>query len=322
MELILVKPKIKSLQYDEVNNVEKFEISPLEKNQAYGVFGNSLRKTLLEHIPGYAITNFKIGYRKSDDEEFTMKAHTFDTIPGVTPDLTSIFLSLKNGLFKLKGIKEKDITVTKKGPNIFKIGDFVSEDVIILNPELELFELVDENIEVTMTIKIKEGRGYKEESAYDIKDWLSIDAIFTPVVKVTPEVEEMRVNGEDGFERLFLTIKTNGKLTPKESLDIATRIILEGFTVLRDGTVDVIENESIYFEVQEEEVKIPVTYKNIKELDLSVRAKNALSAFGINNTNDFEKYTEKQIKAIENLGRKTFDEIKKKLEEYNIELKK
>ena len=321
MELLLVKPRVKSLEYDEVNNVEKFEISPLEAGQAIGVFGNSIRTTLMSNIPGYAVTNFQIGYRKSADEDFIMKNHTYDTIPGVTSDLTDVFLNIKSSLFKLNGVKEKDITVIKKGIGSITLKDFETEDVTVINPDLEILEIVDENVEVILTLKVKEGRGYKPEDYYDIEDWNSVDAIFTPVVKVTPQVEDMRVNGESGYQKLLLTIQTNGKLTPKESLDVAIRIIQEGYNILREGAIDVIENESIYFDVQEEEVK-SVVYKNIGELGLTVRAYNALKSYGIHNTGDFERYTEKQIKGIDNLGKKTFEEIKKKLAEYNIELKK
>lgn len=321
MELLLVKPRVKSLEYDEVNNVEKFEISPLEAGQAAGVFGNSIRTTLMSHIPGFAVTNFQIGYRKSKDEDFIMKTHVFDTIPGVTPDLVNVFFNIKNSLFKLNGLKEKDITVIKKGPCSITLADFESEGVTIINPELELLKIVDENVEVMLTLKVKEGRGYKNEDFYDIEGWNSVDAIFTPVIKVCPVVEDIRVNGESGYQRLLLTIQTNAKLTPKESLDVAIRIIQEGYNILREGALDVIENESIYFDVQEEEVK-QVVYKNIGELGLTVRAYNALKSYGIHNTGDFERYTEKQIKGIDNLGKKTFEEIKKKLAEYNIELKK
>lgn len=320
MELLLVKPRVKSLEHDEVNNVEKFEISPLEAGQAIGVFGNSLRTTLLSNIPGYAVTNFQIGYRKSSDEKFVMKTHTFDTISGVTPDMTDISLTIKESLFKLVGVREKDITVSKVGPCTITLADFKDENVIVLNPELEILKIVD-NTEVTLTLKVREGRGYKDESFFDMEDWISVDALFSPVKKVCPSVEDVRVNGESGYHKLLLTVETNGKLTPKESLDVAIRIIKEGYNVLSEGIVDVIENESIYFDVQEEESQ-PVVYKNIGELGLSVRAYNALKSYGINNTGDFERYTEKEIKDFDNLGKKTFDEIKKKLAEYGIELKK
>lgn len=320
MELLLVKPRVKSLEYDEVNAVEKFEISPLEAGQARGVFGNSLRTTLLSNIPGYAATNFQIGYRKSSDEDFTMKSHSLDTIPGVTPDLTDINLNIKDGLFKLVGVKEKDVTVTKVGPCSITLGDFKCEEVLVLNPDLTVLNIVDET-EITLTLKIREGRGYKDESVFDMEDWISVDALFSPVKKVCPVVEEMRVNGESGYEKLILTVETNGKLSPKESLDVAIRIINEGYTILSEGVVDVIENESIYFDVQEEEAK-PVVYKNIGELGLSARGYNALKSYGINNTGDLERCTEKEIKDIDNLGKKTFEEIKKKLAEYGIELKK
>lgn len=322
MELLLVKPKVKSLEYDEINQVEIFEISPLEEGQAGGVFGNSIRTTLMSNIPGYAVTNFQIGCRHSKDEEYSMKSHCFDTIEGVTTDLTDLTLILKSSLFKLNGIKEKDITIEKKGPCIVTLGDFASENVKIINPELKLFEITTKSVEIKMTIKVREGRGYKDDSAFDMEDWISVDALFSPTKRVASVVDKMRVNGEEGYEKLTLTVETNGKVTPKEALDIAIRVIHEGYSVLSEGVVDVIENESIYFDVQEEEAKPATVYKKIGELGLSVRAYNALEDYGIRNTGDFQRYTEKQIKSINNLGKKTFDEIKKKLAEYGIELKK
>lgn len=321
MELLLIRPKVKSIKYDDVNNIEVFEIAPLEARQAAGVFGNSLRTTLMSHVPGFAVTNFKVGYRKEGEEDFTMVPHEYMTIPGVMPNMTYIFTNLKESLFKLSGVKEKEVTITKKGIGVITLGDFASEDLIVLNPEKVVLEIVDENTEITISLKIQEGRGYKQQQAYDTEGWLSIDGIFTPIVKVAPVVREMRVNGESGYEKLEITIQTNGKMTPKEALDTGIRIIQEGYNVLREGIVDVIDNESIYYEVDEEEVKLE-TFKNIDELDLSVRAYNALKSYGINNTGDFERYTEKQIRDIDNLGKKTFTELKNKLAEHGIELKK
>lgn len=319
MELTLVKPRVESLEFDEVNNVEKFEIAPLEAGQGTGVFGNSLRVTLLTHIPGYAITNFKIGYRKSQSEDFTMKAHYFDTISGVMPDLTDVSLILKDAKFRLINCKEKEVTINKIGPCTITLADFESEGVKIINPELEILRIVDET-EVTMTIKIQEGRGYKDENFFEEEDWISVDALFSPVVRVLPQVSDMRVNGEDGFEKLTLTVETDGRLLPKEALDVAIRIIHEGYSVLAEGAQSVIDNEAIYFDVQEDENK-HVVYKNINELNLTVRTFNALKAYGINHTGDLERYTRKTIKNIDNLGKKSLKEIEDKMAELGLEFK-
>ena len=319
MDLLLVKPKIKSISIDEAKFVEKFEISPLEPGQAL-VFGHSLRTTLLSNIPGYAITNFTFGHRSSEKEDFKMEAHVYTTIPGVRPDLTDISLQLKKANIRLKGNNVKEISIQKKGPCVVTLADFESEDMDILNPELELFKIVD-TTEVIMSIKVQEGRGFKREDFFDEDGLLSIDGDFSPVTKVGIDIKNVRVNGESGYEGLEIQISTNGKLLPKETLDIAIRILQEGFSVLRDGVVDVIENEAIYFDVQEEDNKT-VVYRNIDELGLSVRAFNALKAYGINNTGDFERYTEKQIKGIDNLGKKTFEEIKKKLTELGVDFKR
>ena len=319
MDLLLVKPKIKSISIDEAKFVEKFEISPLEPGQAL-VFGHSLRTTLLSNIPGYAITNFTFGHRSSEKEDFKMEAHVYTTIPGVRPDLTDISLQLKKANIRLKGNNVKEISIQKKGPCVVTLADFESEDMDILNPELELFKIVD-TTEVIMSIKVQEGRGFKREDFFDEDGLLSIDGDFSPVTKVGIDIKSVRVNGESGYEGLEIQISTNGKLLPKETLDIAIRILQEGFSVLRDGVVDVIENEAIYFDVQEEDNKT-VVYRNIDELGLSVRAFNALKAYGINNTGDLERYTEKQIKGIDNLGKKTFEEIKKKLTELGVDFKR
>ena len=319
MELLLVKPKVKSISYDEVNQVEVFEISPLEAGQGICAFGNSLRSTLLSNIPGYAVTNFQIGFKASGMNDFEMKSHIFDTIPGATPDLTDLSLSLKDSRFRLVDIKTKDITIQKKGPCTITLGDFATDGVVVINPDLELLKIVNDT-EITMSIRIQEGRGYRDENCFDTNDWISIDASFSPVVRVLPQVSDVRVNGVSGYEKLTLTVETDGRLTPKQSLDVAIRILKEGYSVLMEGVEDVIENEAIYFDVQEEEHK-PVTYKNLSELGLSVRAYNALKAFGINNTGDFERYTKKQIKNIDNFGKKSFEEVEKKLIELEIELK-
>lgn len=319
MRLSLVKPTLNSLELDKVNFMERFEISPLEENQAY-IFGNSLRITLLSHIPGYAITNFKLGSKKSGEKDYVYKTHIFDVASGIVPDVADISLRFKKIACRLNKLKEKEITLVKKGPCVVTAGDLECEDVKILNPSLEIFKIVDDT-EVSLTIRVREGRGYKDESCFDEVGWISLDGNFSPVQNVKTSVNGCSINGVSGFEKLELEITTNGKLFPKEALDIAIKILHESYDVLDNGVGDLLDNEPIYFDVEEDETST-VTYKKLEELGLSARAFNALKADGINNTGDLEKRTEKQIKEIDNLGKKTFEEVKKKVAELGLEFKR
>lgn len=322
MELALVKPQIKSIKYNEETFEEIFEISPLESGLAKGVFGNSLRTILLALIPGYAITNYSISYKSKDDSEYTDVLHAFRTIPGVMPDVMSMTDVLKDASLRLlKGLKEKDITVKKVGPCTITLGDFACEDVKILNPDRVLLEIVEEGREVIFTIKVKEGREYKEEDDNILDGYMSLDSDYSPVKRVSYKAEPTRVEGISGYEKLLITIKTNGKMSPKEALSVAIRIALDGYKVFKDEAMAVINNESIFFDVEEEEDKAPVCIP-IAHMQLSVRACNSLNAAGINTSEDFKKYTKSEIKKIKNLGKRTLNEVLEKLAEYEIELKK
>lgn len=322
MELILVKPQIKSINFNEDLLEETFEISPLERGLAKGVYGNSLRTILLNLIPGYAITNYAIRHKSKNDENYKEETHAFTTISGVMPSVTEMSLTLKDAHMRLlNDISEKDVTVKKVGPAVITLGDFACEDVKVLNSDVVLLNIVEEGKEVEFTIKIKEGRGYKEEPDFIEDGYIALDGLFSPVEKVGFKVEPTRVDGVSGYEKLLLTIKTNGKLQPKEALSVAIRIGLDGYKVFKDEAMSVISNESIFFNVEEEEDKAPVCIP-IAHMSLSVRACNALNAAGINTSEDFKKYTKSEIRKIKNLGKRTLKEVIDKLAEYEIELKK
>lgn len=322
MELALVKPQIKSIKYNDEIFEETFEISPLEPGLAKCVFGHSLRTILLALIPGYAITNYAISYKSKDESEYTEVLHPYRTILGVMPDVIDMSDVLKSASLKLlNGIKEKDVTVKKVGPCSITLGDFACDDVKVLNPDKVLLNIVEEGKEVVFTIKVKEGREYKEEDANILEGYMALDSDYSPVKMVSYSSEPTRVEGVSGYEKLIMTIKTNGKMTPKESLSVAIRIALDGYKVFKDEAMAVINNESIFFDVEEEEDKAPVCIP-IAHMQLSVRACNALNAAGINTSEDFKKYTKSEIKKIKNLGKRTLDELLKKLAEYEIELKK
>lgn len=322
MELMLVKPQIKSIRSNDEIFEEVFEISPLEPGLAQGVFGNSFRTILLALIPGYGVTNYAIRHKSKDQDEYTEEKHAFATISGVVPSIMDISLRLKETSFRLTdGITEKDITIKKVGPAVVTYGDFICKDVKCLNPDKVLFEIVEEGKEVEFTIKIREGRGWQEETAFEEEGFIALDGLFSPVEKVSTKVEETRVEGVSGYQKLLLTIKTNGKLTPKEALSIAIRIGLDAYSIFKEEAMSVIANESIFFAVKEEEDK-PAVCIPITEMGLSVRARNALSAAGINTSEDLKKWSKNDIKKVKNLGKRTLNDLLDKLAEYEIELKK
>lgn len=319
MELNLIKPHIKYIDTKD-DGEEIFEISPLEQGFARGILGNPIRTTLMSNMPGFAVTNVMVEYKEG--EEFLKVHHICFAIPGVIPDMTDIYMNVKSIKVKINdSSKENIVTVEKTGPCKVYAGDFETENITIYNKDLELFEITsDTTIKVTLTIK--EGKGYKKEENFYTKDVenIAIDADFNPILKVGIEDKEVRVNDIGGYCKLVIGIKTNGIITPKEALDIAIKILSDGYNILREETKSVIENESIYYDVEEEHKEVAECF-SIDRLSLSQRPKNALQGYGINTTDDLKRYTKKELSGIKNLGKKSLEEVIEKLKEFNIYLK-
>ena len=306
------KPTIECIYSNEDPNYGKFVVEPLERG--YGTtLGNSLRRILLSSLPGVAVTSVKIDGI----------LHEFSTIPGVKEDVTEIILNLKKLAVKLNGENTKRVLINAIGPKEVTAADILGDsDVEIFNPELHIATL-EENATLIMEINLARGRGYvPAEMNKDENTPISViptDSIFTPVRKVNFTVENTRVGQVTDYDRLVLEIWTDGSVTPSEGVSIGSKIMQEYLSLFVELT-DSAEGMEIMVE-KEENQKEKALEMTIEELELSVRSFNCLKRAAINTVEELTHRSEEDMMKVRNLGKKSLDEVKHKLEELGLSLK-
>ena len=306
------KPTIECIYSNEDPNYGKFVVEPLERG--YGTtLGNSLRRILLSSLPGVAVTSVKIDGI----------LHEFSTIPCVKEDVTEIILNLKKLAVKLNGENTKRVLINAIGPKEVTAADILGDsDVEIFNPELHIATL-EENATLIMEINLARGRGYvPAEMNKDENTPISViptDSIFTPVRKVNFTVENTRVGQVTDYDRLVLEIWTDGSVTPSEGVSIGSKIMQEHLSLFVELT-DSAEGMEIMVE-KEENQKEKALEMTIEELELSVRSFNCLKRAAINTVEELTHRSEEDMMKVRNLGKKSLDEVKHKLEELGLSLK-
>lgn len=307
------KPKIETVEINEDAKFGKFVIEPLERG--YGTtLGNSLRRILLSSLPGAAVTSIQIDG----------VLHEFSTVEGVVEDVSSIILNVKKLALKIYSDEEKtlEIDVTREGA--VTAADITHDsDVEILNPELHIATLSSgATFRIRMTAK--RGRGYLPADANKREDQpigvIPIDSIYTPVSRVTYQVENTRVGQMTNYDKLTLDVWTDGSIGPKEAIALGAKILTEHLNIFV-GLTDEAQNAEIMVE-KEEDQKEKVLEMTIEELDLSVRSYNCLKRAGINTVQELANKTEEDMMKVRNLGRKSLEEVKHKLEELGLGLRK
>jgi DNA-directed RNA polymerase subunit alpha len=292
------------------DNYAKFAIEPLERG--FGItLGNSLRRILLSSLPGAAVTYVKIDG----------VLHEFSTIPGVVEDTTNIILNLKGLPLKLSVDEPKVLRIEATGEREVTASDIVPDaDIELLEPDYHIATLSDKKARLFMEIGVEKWRGYvtadKQRNVEHVIGLIPVDSIFTPIRKIAYQIEDTRVGQVTDYDRLIMEIETNGSLTPDEALSTAAGILQDqlGMFVTFSGRPEI--------EAPVEEAKpfagwdIPVD-----ELDLSVRSYNCLKRAGITKISELLQKTEEEIMNMRNLGKKSVDEIKEKLQERNLSLK-
>lgn len=306
------KPTIECIFSNEDSNYGKFVVEPLERG--YGTtLGNSLRRILLSSLPGVAVTSVKIDGI----------LHEFSTIPGVKEDVTEIILNLKKLAIKLNGENTKRVLINSIGPKEVTAADILGDsDVEIFNPELHIATL-EENATLIMEINMARGRGYvPADMNKDENTPISViptDSIFTPVRKVNFTVENTRVGQVTDYDKLVLEIWTDGSITPSEGVSIGAKIMQEHLNLFVELT-DSAEGMEIMVE-KEENQKEKALEMTIEELELSVRSFNCLKRAAINTVEELTHRSEEDMMKVRNLGKKSLDEVKHKLEELGLGLR-
>ena len=305
------KPNITKV--DESTNYGKFVVEPLERG--YGTtLGNSLRRILLSSLPGAAVSSIQIDGVLNE----------FSTIDGVLEDVTQIILNIKKLALKMNTDEDKNIEIDVNGPAKVTAADIVADpDVEVLNPEQYICTVADGgHFHVRMTVK--KGRGYVAADQNKSDDMpigvLPIDSIFTPISRVNYQVESTRVGRRNDFDKLTLDVWTNGSISPREAISLAAKILTEHLDIFVNLT-DEAKNAEIMVE-KEETHKEKMLEMTIEELDLSVRSYNCLKRAGINTVQELTNKTEADMMKVSNLGRKSLEEVKNKLADLGLGLRK
>ncbi len=299
----------------------KFIAYPFERG--YGAtIGNSLRRILLSGIQGYAITAVRIASREEDGSSHTVSSE-FEPIPHVVEDTPDIINALKQIRLALdEGVEERTVYVEVSGPRILVAGDLaVDTGIVVTTPELAIATLMeDANLE--FEVQIEFSRGYlpaeNSERFIDVVGTIPIDALFSPITRVKYAVENTRVGQRTDYDKLVLEVWTDGTLKPEDAVAEAAKIAKDHYAIFINFEEDEVgDHEEL--DVEDERLR-RLLDTPVEELDLSVRSSNCLRNENIRTIGDLTRRTEEEIAKTRNFGRKSLDEIKKRLEERGLKL--
>lgn len=289
----------------------KIVLEPFERGFGH-TLGNTLRRILLSSMPGCAVTEAKI--------EGVL--HEYSAIDGVQEDVIEILLNLKGLAIKLQDREHAILHVHKKGPGVVTAGDIQGDhNVEILNPDHVIAHL-NKNTELKMQLTVKKGRGYEpasqrlqHEEETQAVGVLHLDAIYSPVKRVSYTVESARVEQRTDLDKLILNLETNGTLDPEEAIRRAATILQQQLLAFVDLDSNILREP----EKQEDQID-PLLLRPVEDLELTVRSANCLKAEAVQYIGDLVQRTETDLLKTPNLGKKSLNEIKEVLSSRNLSL--
>ncbi len=307
--LVIQRPTVEAVD-EERDNTQRFAISPLEPGFGH-TLGNSLRRTLLSSIPGAAVTQVR----------FDDALHEYDTIGGVTQDVTDILLNLKDLVLRSESDEPVVLRLDVRGPADVTAGHLVgSADVTVLNPGLEI-ATVNAKGRLALDVTVERGRGYASADSNKNSATIGViplDSIFSPVRRVTFDVEATRVDQSNDFDRLVLEIETDGSISPREALASAggtLRALVQLVEEMSDEPKGLELTDVATGSAGSPDLELP-----IEDLDLSERPRNCLKRAQVNTVGELLRKTEDDLLAITNFGQKSLDEVIVKLDERGLKL--
>ena len=304
-------------EYVESENYGKFVLSPLERGFGTTI-GNALRRVLLSSLPGAAVFSIKV------DGVY----HEFTTIPGIREDVSMIILQLKQLVMTIEDDDVYDLQISAKGPCTITAGDIICPaQVEILNKDLEIAHL-EKDVNLEMELKAKNGRGYVSA---DINKQLNqgasqgigtvyTDSIYTPIEKVSYDVEPTRVGEDVKYDSLTMEIWTDGSINPQKALSLAAKILIDHLDIVASINEDILNMDNVIMEGTTEQPN-KGQQMMIEDLDLSVRSYNCLKRAGIQTVDELTQKTEDEMMRVRNLGKKSLKEVKDKLIELGMGFK-
>lgn len=317
IEIEKQKIEIAIEEISEDSRYGKFICEPLERG--YGItLGNSMRRILLSSLQGAAITSIKIDG----------VLHEFSTVPGVRDDVTNIILHLKELCLKMHSDEPQIIRIEVEGEKDVTAADIIHDsDIEILNPDLHI-ATVNETGSLKIEMTVEHGLGYVPADKNKKPDHeigiIPIDSIFSPVRRVNYRVEDTRVGDSVDYDKLTLEVWTDGSLLPQEAVSRAAGILIARLKLFSNLIIasDEVGNEPETDDTQvDAPVNLPLYDMKVDDLDLTVRSYHCLMRADIKTVGDLVEKTEDEIMKVRNLGRKSLEEVKQKLQEMGLSLK-
>lgn len=289
-----------------------FSIEPLQSG--YGMtLGNSLRRVLLSSISGAGVTSFKI----------EGASHEFTTVKGVKEDVIEIMLNLKQLRFRVYGDDAQTLRITKKGKGVVTGKDIQGNaDVEVVNPAQVIATIDDDKASLVIDLVVETGRGYhtiEESTAKKQSDFVALDTIFSPVVRVRYKVDKTRVGQATDLDKLILTVDTDGTITPRDAFEEASAILVNQYAALAGKTrVQAQETAEVTTGGAESGDDGSVLNTSIEDLNLTARTTNALVNNDIHTIQDLFSLSDAELRDLKGFGSKALDEVKDKLAELEL----
>ena len=312
------KPDYKIAEYVESSHYGRFELDPLERGFGTTI-GNALRRVMLSSLPGCAITSVKI--------DGVM--HEFQKIDGIVEDVTTIILNLKSVVLINHASKESlankvlHLTANTEGP--VTAGMIACDaEIEVVNPDLVICNLVKGG-KIDMEMTIDSGRGYVDAKAIEKLlgekklGVIAIDSLYSPIERVSYEVEPTRVGQNENFDKLIMNVYTNGSITPEEAMALSAKILIEHFNIIADLN-NIADVGGIMAEKKVDTITKTLETP-IEEIEFSVRAYNCLKRAGVNTVQDLINKKEVEVTKIRNLGKKSLKEVIDKVKEMGLNFK-
>ena len=310
------KPDYKIAESIESNHYGKFELDPLERGFGTTI-GNALRRVMLSSLPGSAITSVKI--------DGVM--HEFQKIDGIVEDVTTIILNLKSVVLinhdKSDTIKTIRLSANTEGPVTAGMIE-KDADIEVVNPDLVICNLVKGG-KIDMEMTVGNGRGYVDAKANEKLlgekkiGVIAIDSLYSPIDRVSYEVEPARVGQNENFDKLIMNVYTNGAITPEEAMALSAKILIEHLNIIAD--LNNISNITGLIAEKKVDTITKTLETPIEEIEFSVRAYNCLKRAGVNTVEDLINKKESEVNKIRNLGKKSLKEVLDKVKEMGLSFK-
>lgn len=305
------KPTYKITEYVENKNYGKFELEPLERGFGTTI-GNALRRIMLSSMPGSAIVAVKI--------DGVM--HEFQTMEGIVEDVTTIVLNLKNVVIKNNTEEDKIIRLYSDKEGTVTAADIETDsDVEIINKD-QVIATIAKGGKLDMEFIVSNGRGYvpsTENKKYLENQkigFIPIDAIYSPIERVSYEVENARVGQDASYDKLIMEVFTNGSIRPEEAMALSAKIMIEHLNIVTN--LSEIADATGIMNAKQEDSKLKKLETSIDDLDFSVRAYNCLKRAGVNTLGDLTSKSELEMMKIRNLGKKSLKEVIDKIKDMGL----